>query len=520
MVHLAGRFRWGHHCLDSRGVTMRAIAIFGVIAVAGAVVVSVPIKRANSQSPNDKARCLSISDVDERVDCLESLGGRTQTAPIPMRPTLPLEDRELDCRNPQDAPLCREYERDQAIRSGRPPSPAEPPTAQAPAQYGVPRPSFNCARPVTVIEQAICSDATLAQWDANMGQLYHQALAIQNNSPRLKGEQGRWIAQRNRNCSGINFSETKSCVLEMTKARVGGLAAVVAASGGNPNSSPESSAPVPNPPSSPVVPEKIVTTNPLTLPTGSSIAQVPILSSSSQQPSTQTVASKTSLPASAMPAAPDQVGNQTSPGEIAQGWLIGILIVGAALGAALIVRKSSRPCRACGLKVSTKAKICPHCGVHAPTHSTQELLVEPQQKRGIGSAIVWLTILGLIIIVIANGSSSDKSEKPKLHLEDDKPAAKQEIDPAQTAALDVAFAQTRACIRNNIPNAYQSGVYGFDQATAFFMKICFGPFSLANRQLGADESASATFFKVLVMQEISPQEWQRATEEFKRGLQK
>ena len=179
----------------------------------------------------------------------------------------PQEDRELDCRNPQDAALCRELERDHGmIRGGRPQPPTDAYRPQAPAQYRIPPPSFNCARAATVIEQAICSDATLAQWDANMGQLYRQALDIQNNSPRFKGEQARWLALRNSNCSRTNLSGIKSCVLEMTKARVGGLAAVVAANGGNPSSSPPTAVPVPYPPSSPATPVRTIPINPLSLP--------------------------------------------------------------------------------------------------------------------------------------------------------------------------------------------------------------------------------------------------------------
>jgi uncharacterized protein YecT (DUF1311 family) len=171
----------------------------------------------------------------------------------------------------------------------------------------VPQPSFNCARATTAIEQAICSDSTLAQWDAHMGQLYRQALAIQNSSPALKGDQSRWLALRNSNCSGINFTETKSCVLEMTKARVGGLAAVIAANGGNPNSSeptgiaassqPKTERPSQNaqsssthldpatetflsrlsaaPANSEHVPVKTVTTNPLSLPPAAPAAAPP-----------------------------------------------------------------------------------------------------------------------------------------------------------------------------------------------------------------------------------------------------
>jgi uncharacterized protein YecT (DUF1311 family) len=219
---------------------MRAIAIIGISAVASGIFLSLSTLSAWSQSPNVRARCLSISDVDQRVECLENSGGSVQTAPSAMRPAPPPEDRELDCRNPRDVPLCREYERQQAIRSGRPQPPVgayRPPAAQEPAQYDMPQPSFNCARATTIIEQAICSDSTLAQWDLHMAELYRQALAIQNNSPALKADQARWRALRDNNCGGTNLNETQSCVLAMTKARVGGLAAVVAANGGNPNSS-------------------------------------------------------------------------------------------------------------------------------------------------------------------------------------------------------------------------------------------------------------------------------------------
>jgi TPR repeat protein len=103
---------------------MRVIAIIRIAAIAGAIAAFVSSDAAKSQSPNERARCLSIADVDSRVDCLENLRGRVQTAPSPMRRISPQEDRELDCRNPRDIPLCREYERQQGIRNDRP----QPPT--------------------------------------------------------------------------------------------------------------------------------------------------------------------------------------------------------------------------------------------------------------------------------------------------------------------------------------------------------------------------------------------------------
>src|SRR5665213_1359794 len=228
--------------------TMRAIAIIWIGAVASGIFLSLSIPPAASESSTERMRCLSIADVDQRVECLENAGTSAQAAPSAMRRISPQEDRELDCRNPQDAPLCREYERQQGIRSGGFQAPSgtyQPLAAQLPVQYGTSQPSFNCARATTAIEQAICSDATLAQWDARMGQLYRQALAIQNNSPTLTGDQSRWRALRNSNCSGTNLSDVKSCVLEMTRARVEGLVTIVAANGEN-NLSPPTVAPVPS----------------------------------------------------------------------------------------------------------------------------------------------------------------------------------------------------------------------------------------------------------------------------------
>jgi uncharacterized protein YecT (DUF1311 family) len=200
---------------------------------------------------------------------------------------VPQDDREIDCRNPQDAAVCRELQQNGGRL--RPPHAA----AQTSIQNGKLHPDFNCAKAVTDIEQAICSDVTLAQWDARMGQLYRQALSIQNNSPTIKADQARWRMQRTRNCSGLEFSEIKSCVLEMTKARVGGLAAVVMASGGNPNAPGPAAAPVVYPSSPPAAPAMVVTSNPLSLPAtpveqAQSIAQAPFSAPSKMSSDTET----------------------------------------------------------------------------------------------------------------------------------------------------------------------------------------------------------------------------------------
>jgi uncharacterized protein len=91
------------------------------------------------------------------------------------------------------------------------------------------QPSFDFGKAATTIEQAICGDNLLAQWDAKMGQLFRQAQSIQANRRQLTNEQRQWIALRQSKCISSDPSLIKSCILEMTKARVGGLAAVVAA---------------------------------------------------------------------------------------------------------------------------------------------------------------------------------------------------------------------------------------------------------------------------------------------------
>jgi hypothetical protein len=103
---------------------MRAIAVIGIGAVASALFLSLSIPTAWSQSLNDRSRCLSIANIDSRVDCLENGGESTP--------------------------------------------------AQGTAQYGMPKPSFDCAKATYADEYAICSNAELSQLDnvANAGYEY------------------------------------------------------------------------------------------------------------------------------------------------------------------------------------------------------------------------------------------------------------------------------------------------------------------------------------------------------------
>jgi TPR repeat protein len=87
---------------------------------------------------------------------------------------------------------------------------------------------------------------------------------------------------------------------------------------------------------------------------------------------------------------------------------------------------------------------------------------------------------------------------------------------AKIEKLKPVTLQARACIRNGILAAYQSGAYGHDEVISFFMSRCFGPFSVAYQQAGYPEIAEPGF-RLLVVQEVAPQEWQRTLDDIKSG---
>jgi uncharacterized protein len=177
---------------------MGTVANTGRAALVGAALLLAAGLPARSQSAADAARCLSIEDTDSRVECLEGTQDSVET----------------------------------------PPAPAAAPTAPAAAplpiskQQSVGRvsPSFDCAKASTAVQRTICRDSTLAEWDSRMGQLFRQASALPGKSKTLAGEQRKWMAQRDSKCGSANATEARSCVLEMTEARLTGLAEVMAAS--------------------------------------------------------------------------------------------------------------------------------------------------------------------------------------------------------------------------------------------------------------------------------------------------
>jgi uncharacterized protein len=140
----------------------------------------------NAPAVSQDRRCLSIVDLNERIDCLE---GRTQAAGP----------------NPTNTP--RDLRQQLRTRVA---------------------PSFDCHVATSSIERAICSDDELAEWDSRMGQIFQQLMRLRKDNQAALEGQRRWIVQRNAVC-GRTSEIPFSCLLEMTKQRVSALSEEVAA---------------------------------------------------------------------------------------------------------------------------------------------------------------------------------------------------------------------------------------------------------------------------------------------------
>jgi uncharacterized protein YecT (DUF1311 family) len=158
--------------------------LFGVVFFAFLIGMVSP---AVSEDRNNVARCLSIADVNERIDCLES-GGAVPSTGASQTPNI---------RQPK------------------------------PTRVG---PSFDCRAANNSIERAICGDATLSEWDSRMGQQYQQVLRIRKDgdTQSVLESQRAWLLQRNRSCSGVADTAIWACLLDMTKQRVDALAKLAA----------------------------------------------------------------------------------------------------------------------------------------------------------------------------------------------------------------------------------------------------------------------------------------------------
>jgi uncharacterized protein len=133
---------------------------------------------ASSQDRSNSVRhCLSIVDVDERIECLET--GST----------------------------------------------SDPGTLATPNQAARARtlPSFECRLARTATKRTICADATLSEWDARMGQVLQQAVRRSKNNPSLLEDQRLWLAERDKRCKALGESTFAACLLKMTKQRVTAL---------------------------------------------------------------------------------------------------------------------------------------------------------------------------------------------------------------------------------------------------------------------------------------------------------
>lgn len=135
----------------------------------------------------DVRHCLTIQNVDQRVECFE---GRLQ----PQRETAP--------------PVARE---------------TAPPVAAPDFST-----SFDCNKAASRIEILICSDSVLAQLDAQMGRAYLQALKSQSDSATFVNDQRRWLALRDSRCGSSVSPLIRTCLIQMTRERIAGLAAVAA----------------------------------------------------------------------------------------------------------------------------------------------------------------------------------------------------------------------------------------------------------------------------------------------------
>jgi uncharacterized protein len=82
--------------------------------------------------------------------------------------------------------------------------------------------SFDCAKASTAVEKLICSDAKLSELDTRLAQAYRQALATPAVAQRVKPDQRRWLAERNK-CTDV------ACLTTAYQKRLADLAAPASA---------------------------------------------------------------------------------------------------------------------------------------------------------------------------------------------------------------------------------------------------------------------------------------------------
>ena len=161
--------------------------IFSIRLVCLELVLLLPLTFSTFSQDRDSSvrRCLSITDVNERVECLE-----TGVAP----------NSGTQLSNPTAPKLPRA------------------------------NPSFDCRAARNSIERAICADATLSDWDSRMGQLLQQTLRRSKDSQPILDSQRLWLTERDNRCGTVVDTALWSCLLEMTKLRAAALANGIAIS--------------------------------------------------------------------------------------------------------------------------------------------------------------------------------------------------------------------------------------------------------------------------------------------------
>ncbi len=143
------------------------------------LLVTLSVQAISQDRDSVMRRCLSIADVNQRIDCLE-------TGVVP----------------------------DSGAASTSNTNPAKQPSAN---------PSFDCRAARSSIERAICGDVTLSDWDSRMGRLFQQSLRLAKDRQSLLENQRLWLMQRDHNCSAVADTAIWSCLLEMTKSRATAL---------------------------------------------------------------------------------------------------------------------------------------------------------------------------------------------------------------------------------------------------------------------------------------------------------
>jgi uncharacterized protein YecT (DUF1311 family) len=95
------------------------------------------------------------------------------------------------------------------------------------------KPSIDCNRTNEPIENLLCADADLAEWDGRMGQIYQRKLRqLSSDDQRsLRQRQREWLSIRDVTCrvsktgswNAADLAPAKPCILQMMKQRVAEL---------------------------------------------------------------------------------------------------------------------------------------------------------------------------------------------------------------------------------------------------------------------------------------------------------